>query len=232
MDLYQKIASITQTLRLPTICILCAHYHRGAFSVCSDCRKLLSPMGPACAYCATALPDDTFPLCGQCGKNKPDFDQAVAAYHFTEPLRTLMHHFKYQEGLYLSHFLADLMLQRKPTSIHLTQCLIPVPMHPQRLQHRGFNQAVELAKYLAKRLQLPCDLRHCKKIINTAPQVTLTGKQRRKNLAGSFAVLPLPFQHVTVIDDLLTTGSTVNSLAKALKNSGVHTVDVWCCARA
>ncbi len=111
------------------------------------------------------------------------------------------------------------------------QCLIPVPMHPQRIRHRGFNQAAILTKLLAKKLQLPCHINSCKKIINTAQQASLDGKQRQKNLRHSFKAKKLPYQHVALVDDLLTTGATANELAFTLKKAGVQQVDIWCCAR-
>jgi ComF family protein len=119
--------------------------------------------------------------------------------------------------------------QRKPS---LSQCFIPVPMHSQRVKYRGFNHAAILAKRLALALNRTYDLTSCKKIVNTIPQAQLDGEQRQTNLRKAFYVDPLPFEHVTLIDDLLTTGSTANELALTLKKAGVKKVDIWCCARA
>ncbi len=225
------MASISQRLKLPAICSLCNQHHRGRLAICAACHQHLMPMGPACYHCAMPLPESDFLICGHCCKKKPSVDQAIAAYHFEEPLRTLLHEFKYHEGLYLCSFLATLILNAIPPMAKKTQCLIPVPMHPQRLRQRGFNQAAELTKQLGNALKLPYDLSHCKKIINTAPQASLNAEQRRKNLRQAFHAEPLPYQHITLVDDLLTTGSTVNELAKILKEQGVAQVDVWCCAR-
>jgi ComF family protein len=115
--------------------------------------------------------------------------------------------------------------------IHNPECLIPIPMHPKKLKQRGFNQAAILAKSLARRLKIPYDLNSCQKIINTDPQASMDGEKRQTNVRGTFSVKPLPYQHVTLIDDLLTTGSTANELARVLKKSGVQRVDIWCCAR-
>lgn len=188
-------------------------------------------MGPACRHCAIPIPDDHFLVCGPCGTKKPAIDSVLTAYRFEEPLRTLLHEFKYHEGLYLGTFLTDLMLHALPTQPYETQCLIPVPMHPARLRQRGFNQAVELTKHLGRQLKLPYKLSHCQKIINTVPQAGLNADQRKKNLRHAFQAKRLPYQHVTLVDDLLTTGSTANELARTLKNQGVARVDLWCCAR-
>jgi len=227
-----RIAQITQLLRLPAICTLCTQYHQGHLAVCDECLQFITPLGPACRHCATPLPDSTFLVCGQCCLKRPAVDHVISAYRFEEPLRTLLHQFKYREGLYLSSFLTTLMLNAMPTDMHNTQCLIPVPMHPKRLKQRGFNQAAELAKRLAQTLQRPCHRSLCHKIINTAPQAGLNAKQRRHNLRHAFIAKPIPYQHVTLVDDLLTTGSTANELACVLKKQGAVRVDLWCCARA
>lgn len=226
-----KKYSIAQRLRLPTICTLCNQYHRGTFAVCMPCHDLFIPLGPACIHCAQPLPDPTFLICGHCCKKKPAVDHTITGYVFKEPLRSLLHVFKYQEGLYLSTLFANLILNSLPESAMETECLIPVPMHRQRLRQRGFNQAAELVKHLGHRLKIPYDLSRCKKIINTAPQASLDAHQRRKNLRHAFSIPRLPYQHVTIVDDLITTGSTCNELAQIFKAQGIARVDVWCCAR-
>ena len=227
-----KIASIAQTFRLPAICSLCNQYHRNNVAICAPCHALLSPLGPACRHCAIPLPDAKFPVCGQCLRQKPDVDQVLTAYRFEEPLRTLLHEFKYHQGLYLSSFITQLMLDAICVTTYKTQCLIPVPMHPLRIRQRGFNQAAQLAKNLSRMLNLPFDLSSCQKVINTEPQAGLNAKQRKKNIDQTFQANPQHHQHVTLVDDLLTTGSTANELARVLKNKGVARVDLWCCARA
>lgn len=228
----QKIASITQMLRLPSVCVLCDQYHYQPIAVCNQCTHLLERLGPACHYCAFPLPDDIVLICGNCAKEKPAFDHTYTAYLFKEPLRTLLHEFKYHEAFYLTSFLAKLMLQAVPKGKLETQCLIPVPLHPKRLKQRGFNQAVLLCKNLAKALKIPYELSLCKKIIHTEPQVCLNREQRKQNLTAAFQSRQTHYQHITLIDDLLTTGSTAQELANLFKAQGVKRVDVWCCARA
>ncbi len=226
-----KMVSISQWLSLPSVCVLCNQYHQGTVAVCEACQMLFTPLGQVCCHCAMPLPPSDFLVCGQCSKKKPYYDSTIAALRFEEPIRTLLHEFKYQEGLYLADFFAALIAKALSKDALETQCLIPVPMHPKRLRQRGFNQAAELVKKLGKRLKLHYDLSHCKKIINTAPQASLNREQRQKNLHNAFQAEPLLYQHVTLVDDLLTTGSTANALAKLLKEQGVTRVDVWCCAR-
>lgn len=218
-------------LRLPSVCVLCHRYHQEPLAVCQLCSDLFKKIGPACSYCAYPLPDETFLVCGLCCKEKPLFDKAVIGYVFEEPLRTLLHDFKYKEAFYLRSLLVKLMVETLTGDNLQTQCLVPVPLHPKRLRQRGFNQAAELCKLLAKKLNLNYDLNLCKKLIHTEAQVSLASKQRRKNLRQAFQSKPSHYQHITLIDDLMTTGSTANELARAFKQQGVARVDLWCCAR-
>jgi len=108
-----------------------------------------------------------------------------------------------------------------------------VPLHPARLRQRGFNQALELARALSRRLAIPVDTRSCLRIRQTLPQAELDRKRRIKNLRGAFSVDGLVgARHVAVLDDVVTTASTTGELAKALQRAGVARVEVWAAARA
>lgn len=226
----QTSANITQWLRLPAVCALCKHYHNHATAVCKRCRDLLVRIEHACHHCALPLPDPQAISCGKCLKQIPSFDRVFTTCSYEEPLRSLLHEFKYQSGLYLRTFLVDLMLDSCPTN-YQPECLVPVPMHPKRLRQRGFNQAVELSKGLGRQLNIPVDSNLCQKIRNTNAQADLDAKQRHSNLHKAFTVRSNVYQHVTLVDDLVTTGSTANELARCLKAQGVQQVDVWCLAR-
>ena len=160
----------------------------------------------------------------------PFIDHVLTGYRFNDALRYILHQFKYQEGLYLTAFLAHLMQQARPIH-YTTQCLIPVPMHPNKLRQRGYNQALLLAKKLGRQLHIPVDNFSCAKIIDAPHQAGLTARMRAKNLQHAFRTKPLHLQHVTLIDDLITTGATANELAKTLKHAGIKRVDLWCCAK-
>lgn len=227
--------SISQWLkyrRVPRTCVLCAQYHPGNDAVCLKCHEFFTPFTSFCTYCAYPLPVGNFQICGECIKTKPYFDETIAPYPFEEPLRTLLHELKYHQGLYLVSFLANLIIKHLPSHALQTECLIPVPMHRKRLQMRGFNQAAELTKAISRVLHIPYQLNACKKTTHTLPQANLNAAQRQINLSNAFQTkLSHQYQHVTLIDDLMTTGSTANELAKTLKEKGVNHVSVWCCAR-
>lgn len=226
-----KLLSIAQGLRLPSICILCNQFHKSNLAVCTHCIELLPTLEPACIHCAFPLPNTDYLVCGYCIKNPPHFDASTINYRFEEPLRGIVHRFKYHNGLYLGPFLGQLILNAWEKKPSYPQCLIPVPMHNQKLKTRGFNQTIVLTRFLAKRLKIPYDPHRCKKIINTLPQAQLSGKNRTHNMNNVFTAPLLPYHHVALVDDLLTTGSTANELARLLKRSGVQRVEVWCCAR-
>ncbi|MDF1684567.1 MAG: ComF family protein [Legionellaceae bacterium] len=225
-----KISSIPYLLRLKTPCALCRRLHRGPYSVCTFCEHALIPLGPACQHCATPLINiknkTKLKICSQCIKKKPALDHVFASYRFEEPLRTLLHDFKYRESLHLAKFLVSIMGKIPPT-----ECLIPVPSHKKRLKKRGFNHAVILAQLLAKKIQRPCLTSHIQKIVDTPSQAKLDAPERRRNLQNTFKIKALPYQHVTLVDDLITTGSTANELALQLKAQGVARVDLCCIAK-
>ncbi|MFZ4076886.1 MAG: ComF family protein [Legionellaceae bacterium] len=223
--------SISHLLHLPTYCTLCTQQHRGPWSVCLACASYLLPLGPACKHCATPLPNTTLPLCGPCAVKQPAIDTVFTSFRFEEPLRGLLHDFKYNEQLHLGGFFADLIVKALNNDALQTECLIPVPMHPKRLKERGFNQAALLTQHIAQRTKKPYTLFSCKKLVHTAQQAHLNARTRQMNLNNAFSSKPLPYQHVTLIDDLITTGSTANALASCLKRTGIRQVDVWCCAK-
>ena len=111
--------------------------------------------------------------------------------------------------------------------------MIPVPLHKNRYRERGFNQSIEIAKIVSKTLNIPLDTKSCIRHRDTAHQVGLNGYERIENMKNAFSVHPT-FQatHVAIIDDVMTTGSTVQHLAMALKTAGCHRIQVWACSRA
>ncbi len=113
------------------------------------------------------------------------------------------------------------------------ELIIPVPLHPARYRSRGFNQAIEIAWPISKALDIPIDNHTIKRIVNTGTQTKLHARERRKNLRGAFQLKkPLTAKHIAIIDDVITTGSTVTELAVVLKKAGAERIEVWSFARA
>ncbi len=214
-----------------THCVLCNTRHRGSYAVCALCMDELPRLEPTCRTCSQRVPHAAVLRCYACQQNEPAIDHILCAHRFSTPLRHLLHAFKYHEALYLAPCFAALMQQALPIHYN-TECLIPIPMHSRQLKQRGFNQTQLLAKSLARRIQRPVKAFYCDKIRQTARQAGLSALARQHNLAHAFVARAMPFQHVTLVDDLITTGATANELARTLKRRGVTRVDLWCCAKA
>lgn len=224
--------SITHYLSMQGACVLCQTSTKNPTMLCSFCNSLLQIIPYSCARCSLPLPTEQFHLCGNCIRHPPSYDKIYTHYIFVEPLRSLIHQYKYHHALHLRRLLMHWLLEAWSPEMRTADCIIPVPMHPSRLKQRGFNQSTELAKRLAKTLNLPFEQSLCRKIKPTVPQVGLNAQQRQHNLRNSFQTQATTYQHILVIDDLVTTGITADLIASSLKEQGVKRVDIWCCARA
>jgi ComF family protein len=118
-------------------------------------------------------------------------------------------------------------------SAQVPDLIVPVPLHKFRYRERGFNQAIEIAKIFSKELHIPLDITSCIRHHDTPHQIELSAKQRRKNMKNVFTLIkPINANHVAILDDVMTTGSTAHELASLLKKAGVSRIDIWACARA
>ena len=213
--------------RLGQPCLLCGADTTGSV-LCLGCLADLPRLtGPRCPSCA--LPTPLGETCGGCLKHPPAFDATRAAYRYTYPLDALLQHYKYGQGLHLAGFLAEQLvdeIDRRPDLI------LPMPLHPKRLKERGYNQAGEIAKRLANRLDLPLALSACTRTKDAPPQASLPLKERRKNIRGAFECKEdLSGKRIALIDDVMTTGASLNELAKTVKQAGAVAVQAWVVAR-
>lgn len=228
--MFKKRLSISQLLQIKLICSLCNHIHKGNFPICDDCTNLLTPLTTPCKYCGLPLENSTYRICGLCTKDKPNFDKVIANFLYTPLLRSLVHEYKYKGGIYLKNYLTHLML-KGTEPISPRAIIVPIPMHKKRLQKRGYNHAEILAFNIAKILKVKYSSKIAIKTQNTRPQAELDARSRKANLKGSFQVSDASKQHIILIDDVITTGSTANTLAYEFKNKGAYKVDVWCIGR-
>lgn len=223
--------SIASYLRLPKICLICQMYYQSNSPLCFYCEQYLQPLENGCLFCgASTLNQNRY--CNECCKKGSLLHHLYAPYTYTEPLKTLINTFKFKHGLYLVPYLGDLILKFLPKECQKTDCLIPIPLHQNRLKERGFNQTLILAQYLGKKLKIPVLTQYCKKIIPTKPQSKLNQEERYFNLNHAFYCAKPPFEHITLIDDVSTTGTTLNIIAKNFLDLGVHTIDAWVIAKA
>ncbi len=214
-------------------CILCAARTR-EHATCDDCTRELPRFAHACPRCARAMPRDE--ICGRCLRKPAAFDAAIAALAYTFPTDVLITRSKYNGDLAtartLGALLADALLSKQMGHVDV---ILPIPLSPKRQAERGYNQAAEIARVVAKALQRPlaADLMRTRE---TQKQADLSLKARLKNVRDAFSALslerPLESKCVLLIDDVMTTGATLNEAAKALKAAGAKSVIVGVAARA
>jgi ComF family protein len=217
----------------PPTCLLCGDPGSDRLDLCKPCADSLPYLEVTCPRCALPLASSGPSLCGACQKKPPAFDAAFALFHYQEPIRHLIHALKFTARYAGARLLGALLAERLAGRNDLPEAIIPVPLHAGRYRERGFNQAIEIARTAARRLEIPLDLRACRRIRATAAQAQLPAKERRKNLRRAFAARPdLSHRHVAILDDVVTTGTTVNELAKVLRQAGAERIEIWACARA
>jgi len=224
---------------LPRLCLFCgaAVGEESAAAVCPECEAQIEWVAsPLCTCCGRVFPsrDGTDRVCGDCQTDPPPFARARAAavYDNDGPAGQAIKRFKYSRQMaylpVMQHWL------QRPICLELVadaDLLVPVPLHPKRLKHRGFNQAWLLARAFP---EAACAREAVVRTRHTVPQVELKGKKRRDNVKGAFAVPESALvkgKNVLLIDDLFTTGSTVGECAKVLRQAGARRVEVLTVAR-
>jgi len=226
------------TWLLPYTCILCGHPSQRNQDLCDPCHQTLPFLKQSCLHCAMPLPGSAKGLaCGQCLQATPPFDVTYAPYLYQAPITQLILEIKFNQSLINARVLGELLASAALESWYKTRPLpkviIPIPLHSTRLKERGFNQALEIARPLARALKLPISTEDCQRHKLTVPQSTLLATERQQNMKGAFAVnRNFAGQHIAVIDDVITTGNTMTEFCKVLKQHGAQIIDVWCCARA
>jgi ComF family protein len=219
-------------LVLPDACLLCA---AGGPTLCTAC---LADIGhgcePACRICALPLPAGSHAhACGRCLERRPAFDATLTPALFLPPYDQLVRGLKYGAQLHHAPTLARLIARRVGARAEpVADVLVPVPLSRERLGQRGFNQSIEIARPLSRDLDLPLDAHSILRLHDTAPQASLRFDARRTNMRGAF-VLALGREHafrerrVAVVDDVMTTGATLDALARVLKRAGAaHVINL------
>lgn len=217
---------------LPLRCLLCGGAGAAGIDLCADCAAELPRNRHCCGRCALPLATSAA-LCGQCQRRPPPWDGAWAPFRYGWPLDRLESRYKFASDLAAGRVLSTLW-QREACPVTLPQVLLSVPLHRSRLRRRGYNQALELARPLARALAVP--LRHdvMQRLRRTEAQTELDAIGRRRNVRGAFALrvgVALP-AHVALLDDVMTTGATLAECTRVLKRAGASRVDVWALARA
>jgi len=219
---------------LPPRCLVCGAAGAEDRDFCADCHADLPWNDSACARCALPLPTAAG-ACGQCLQAPPAFVSCLAPLRYAAPLDRLLPRFKFHAGLAEGRLLAELILLRVPVdSFGASDLLVPMPLHRRRLGQRGYNQALELARPLARAWALPLGSDALRRKRATAAQTDLDAAARRRNVRGAFAALPerVLGRHILLLDDVITTGATVREAATTLLAAGAAEVRVVAAARA
>ncbi|MEO6564499.1 MAG: ComF family protein [Casimicrobiaceae bacterium] len=210
---------------LPQRCVLCVAAS-GAQLLCDPCARTLPPLPPHCPQCA--LPTAAGSHCGRCLTHPPAFVATRCAFAYAYPIVVLVHALKYggrtAHAAIFAEALAALPALRP-------DCLVPLPLSTARQRERGYNQAAEIARHLGRLLGLPV-VEAIRRTRDTAPQATLPLTQRQANVRAAFAVTPvLSGARIAIVDDVMTTGATLDAAARAARAAGARTVEAWIGAR-
>ncbi len=221
-----------QWLCLPPHCIRCQGACDRALDLCQACEKELPWLQVACPRCALEIPLQA-QQCGQCITSPPAFTQTCSCFIYESPLTNYIHQLKFQHRLLYAHIMGTLLSQQLIRHYNkFPQAILPIPLHIKRLNQRGYNQALEIAKPIAKALNLPILHKHSQRTRHTNAQAQTEASKRAGNIQGAFRLTQsIPYSYVAIVDDVMTTGNTAHEFSKLLLANGVEQVDVWCVAR-
>ena len=241
--LFKAVLNSLITVVFPSSCVLCrAMVEDVALGVvCLNCWKRVNPgVGEICSRCGYFIPSTRLfsntPLCGSCRRNLFHFDFARAYSTFNDPIKEIVHQFKYHAHQSLARPLSSLLFQIYSDNHRelWSDLVIPIPLHKARERERGFNQSFLLAKYFCRQSNLSLQSGILVRGRPTATQAGLSRRARRLNMAGAFRITAqgrVQNQSVLLIDDVFTTGATLNECARLLKEKGARRVNVLTLAR-
>ena len=234
IDLIRKCARRALDFALPPRCAGCGIIVAEVHSFCPECWKKIEFLGEGgCTICGTPLAGTDVDTCALCLARPPRIARTRAAVAYDELSRTLAIRLKYGRKVAIAKTMARYML---PLVLRDSgeRVIVPVPLHRGRLWWRGFNQSALVARELARGLGLPTDVTALRRIRRTPPLKGMTPLQRRKTVAGAFRVsdkAAVAGKTVILIDDVLTTGSTAEACARALKRAGAARIELVSWAR-
>jgi ComF family protein len=217
----------------PPRCVLCSGPGQPpALDLCERCESELPVNDRCCPRCAESLAAESdAPLCGACLRQPPHFDVCIAPFRYAYPLDFMIRAFKYGGEIAYGRVLGDAFARKVGSGP--PELLLPVPLGRKRFAQRGYNQATELAMRWSQHFGISLRTDVLVRTRDTAEQAGLDRKARRRNLRKAFALTaPVRARHVALVDDVVTTGSTANEIARLLRRAGVARVEIWAIARA
>ncbi len=214
-------------LLYPNTCCFCGKVSRT--DICKECENKITYIEePLCKKCGKPIRYEEKEYCADCAENTFSYEQGRSIWLHTGKVRWSVYQFKYHNRRIYGGFYAKEMFRLYKGLIKSwdIDVIIPIPLHWRRKRKRGYNQAEIVARHLGKMTGLSVDTKSVVRVKNTRPQKELNHKQRKKNLKEAFRVTRhwKAWKNVLLIDDIYTTGNTIDSLAKILKQHGVHKV--------
>ena len=225
---------IIQHTLLPFRCLLCGGPAAG-MDLCPGCVRDLPWNRRPCPLCAA--PARGPHVCGRCLRRPPAWHRAFAPLVYRFPVDRLVARYKYSGDPVAGRVLADVVagaaIRRASSPNRPPECLVPVPLHPDRARERGFDQAEDIARRLGRQVGIPVRHGLLERVRPTRPQAGLPAAARRRNLRGAFRVAGVHVpKRLILVDDVLTTGATTAAAAAAMRRAGARDVEIWCVARA
>ncbi|HEY9032073.1 MAG TPA: ComF family protein [Kangiella sp.] len=201
---------------------------------CQQCGNSLGkqPFGATCGQCLGKQPFGA--TCGQCLRKPPRYQKLVAATHYEFPVSHAISEMKFEKQLHHIRSFSNLLIEEINNHYQnkeLPEAIVPIPLHSNRLRERGFNQSQLIAKHLTRKLQVPLLDHALLRVKDTPHQIGLKAIERRKNLKRAFEIKQTMPKHIALVDDVVTTGSTIQEASKQCLKHGVERIDVWCLAK-
>ena len=210
-------------------CVVCSEASESC--VCLACESSFTNHQPRCLSCAHPITTQ-LNFCGQCLAHSPAFNRAYTLFDYQATVKNLIQQFKFDRQLCVGDFFAKKLYQTY-RSMPKYDAIIPMPLSRDRIQQRGFNQVLELLRVIRQKTDTTIDINSVKRIKSTQPLSLLNAEQRKQEIKGAFQVVPMPYKTVLLVDDVMTTGSSLNELATTiLQQANIESCDVLTLARA
>lgn len=225
-------AKLTATL-WPPRCVLCGRSGQGVdVDLCAPCEAELPFNVVHCEICSAPLQTSARSICGACLRRRPLFDTSRIPFRFAYPIDHMVRRLKYGSAVAMGRVLGELFARRMQSGSS-PDLLLPVPLAGRRFRERGYNQAIVLAEHIHSTASIALRTDVLVRTRETQVQAGLDQRERRRNIHDAFEVVTaLPAAHIAILDDVVTTGSTANEIARVLKRAGAQRVEVWAIARA
>ncbi len=225
-----QYSTVLLDLLYPRHCPLCnTILNFGNVSVCNGCMKQQKRIKPPyCMKCGKTIGDSTLEYCQDCSKITKSYNRGFPVFSYTGGIKNALYDFKYKNQREYGAFFAECIMEQYGASLERLGLdgLIPIPVHKSKKKVRGYNQAEVLAKQLGKRLQIPVYPQYLVRAVNTNPQKELNDKTRMKNLKNAFKIgeNTIKLKKILLVDDIYTTGATIESCTRVLLQAGVEEV--------